>query len=112
MSCLLLSDRQIAAIVIGFGQRGSNYASYATRYPDKLRIVGTADPRSSQRQKAREAFKLKDDQLFESWEEVVKRDRIAELAIIATQDRDHKAPAIQLARKGYHILLEKPIAVT
>ena len=38
--------------------------------------------------------------------------KIADCAIIATPDRYHHKQAIALAKLGYHILLEKPMAVT
>ncbi len=31
---------------------------------------------------------------------------------MCTQDRMHLAPAIALAKKGYHLLLEKPMSVS
>lgn len=107
-----LLDQPASAIVIGFGQRGSGYACYALARPKKLQIVGIADPSETLRDKAKTAFNLTDSQVFKSWEDVVKCEKMADIAIVATQDRDHKEPAIQLARKGYHILLEKPMAVT
>lgn len=39
-------------------------------------------------------------------------DRLAEAVIIATQDAEHVGPALELARQGYHMLLEKPMAPT
>jgi len=36
--------RQVTAIVIGCGMRGRTYASYATSLPNRLKIVGAADP--------------------------------------------------------------------
>uniref|UniRef100_A0A8C4Q2E3 Zgc:154075 n=1 Tax=Eptatretus burgeri TaxID=7764 RepID=A0A8C4Q2E3_EPTBU len=40
------------------------------------------------------------------------RDIFADVAIICTPDQMHKEPAIAFSSKGYHILLEKPMAVT
>jgi predicted dehydrogenase len=36
--------------------------------------------------------------------------KLADVIIIATQDRDHYAHTIPAIRKGYHVLLEKPIS--
>ena len=38
------------------------------------------------------------------------RDRFADAVVIATQDRMHVEPVEAFPAKGYHILLEKPIA--
>jgi predicted dehydrogenase len=40
------------------------------------------------------------------------RPKFADAVIIATQDRQHCAPALAFARRGYDILLEKPMAPT
>lgn len=40
------------------------------------------------------------------------RERFADAVVIATQDRMHVEPVEAFAAKGYHILLEKPIAPT
>ena len=46
------------------------------------------------------------------WKELAElEDKVADFAIIATQDRMHKDPAIAFAKKGYHLLLEKPVSV-
>lgn len=38
------------------------------------------------------------------------KDRIADAVIIATPDMFHVEPAIKAIEKGYHVLLEKPLA--
>ena len=38
---------------------------------------------------------------FEGWETLVQKPKLAECAIVATQDRDHVEPAIKLAELGY-----------
>ena len=37
------TPRQVTVVVLGAGQRGSAYASYASMYPDAMKIVGVAD---------------------------------------------------------------------
>ncbi|KAL8574765.1 hypothetical protein ACOMHN_035882 [Nucella lapillus] len=69
--------------------------------------------------KAQEDIKAMDVEFFcekcssgRCWTEVAERDKLADCVIIATPDRLHKDPAVAFANKGYHILLEKPMAVT
>ena len=38
--------------------------------------------------------------------------KIADCAIIATPDREHYQQTLAVAKLGYHILLEKPMAVS
>ena len=48
----------------------------------------------------------------EDWTALVSMPRLADAVIISTQDKDHKDPAVAFAKAGYHVLLEKPMAVT
>lgn len=41
---------------------------------------------------------------------MLEQDRLADAMFIATQDRQHVGQAIVALRKGYHLLLEKPIS--
>jgi predicted dehydrogenase len=102
----------VSVIVIGAGERGKVYADYALTNPDKMRVVGVAEPRLRQRTSMAEAHGIPDENVFEDWADVFKRERFADAVIIATPDRLHAAPTISAAEKGYHILLEKPMAPT
>ncbi|XP_033750101.1 uncharacterized protein LOC117334526 isoform X7 [Pecten maximus] len=101
----------LTAIVIGAGIRGSIYAQYAHIYPDRLKIIGVADPREFYRRKLQERFNIQDENCFSDWSEASQRDKMSDCVIITTPDRLHKDPAIAFAKKGYNILLEKPMAV-
>ena len=50
--------------------------------------------------------------VFTDWKQVAENEKFANAVIIATQDKMHTGPALALAAKGYHILLEKPMAPT
>ncbi|XP_072019980.1 scyllo-inositol 2-dehydrogenase (NAD(+))-like [Amphiura filiformis] len=106
------ADKQITVIVIGAGNRGTVYSNYAVDFPERLKVVGVADPRKFRRTLIQKNHNIPDDKVFEDWEDVVKQDKFADAVIIATPDRCHREPAIQCADKGYHILLEKPMDVT
>ena len=47
---------------------------------------------------------------YESAEDMLKEEKLADAMIIATQDRQHVGQAIKALKKGYHLLLEKPIS--
>ena len=36
--------KKITAVIMGFGDRGQIYASYAEKEPNKFQIVGVVDP--------------------------------------------------------------------
>ena len=49
--------------------------------------------------------------VVDDWKKLLAMDKIADCAIITTQDQLHRDPAIAFANKGYHLLLEKPMSV-
>eukprot|EP00047_Mylnosiga_fluctuans_P014755 m.40907 g.40907 ORF g.40907 m.40907 type:complete len:410 (+) comp5640_c0_seq2:160-1389(+) len=102
----------VTAIVVGAGNRGFAYSAYAKLFPDRLKIVAVAEPRQSAREKFQSTFGVESSGLFDGWEAVLAGPKLADFAMITTQDHLHKAPAIAFARAGYHILLEKPMATT
>ena len=87
-----------------------SYASYALSHPGEMEIRAAADLRKEKRDKAGMLFGLDDSMLFETADELLDRDKLADAAIIATQDRDHVVQAVKALEKGYDILLEKPIS--
>ncbi|XP_062871800.1 uncharacterized protein zgc:154075 [Trichomycterus rosablanca] len=102
----------VKVIVVGAGNRGENYSDYASVHPDRMQVVGIADPRGFARKKLQEAHKVANENVFDDWHCVAEREKFADAVFICTPDRLHKEPAVALAKKGYHILLEKPMAVT
>ena len=104
--------KKITAVVVGFGGRGAIYAKYAMEHPDELEIVGVADPNPVRRETAKQRHKLPDERLYTTWEDLAAQPRMADFAIVGTQDNMHYAPALALIDKGYNLLLEKPMAPT
>ena len=102
--------KKLTAVVVGFGGRGAIYASYAMSHPKELDIVGVAEPNSIRRETARKRHNISAERLYSTWEELAAQPRMADFAIIATQDNMHYAPALALIEKGYHLLLEKPMS--
>ncbi|KAI1892523.1 hypothetical protein AGOR_G00134470 [Albula goreensis] len=102
----------VHVIVVGAGNRGQTYAQFATLHPHRMQVVGVADPRAFARQKLQEQHHIPEENIYEDWRCIVEREKFADAAFICTPDRLHKDPAVALAKRGYHILLEKPMAVT
>jgi len=48
--------------------------------------------------------------VFSDWKDLAAKEKFADAAVITTQDAMHVEPAIAFAEKGYHLLLEKPMA--
>lgn len=104
--------KPVTLIVAGAGGRGTGYAGFATHRPQEAKIVGVAEPREFYRDRMIASHKISSANAVTDWREMAKRPRMADAVIIATQDRMHVEPAIAFAKRGYHILLEKPMAPT
>lgn len=104
--------KKLSAVVVGFGGRGATYARYAMEHPEELEILAVADPNPVRRETAAQRHGIPADKLYTTWEELAAQPKMADFAIVATQDNMHHGPALALIEKGYHLLLEKPMAPT
>jgi hypothetical protein len=102
--------KKVKLIIAGAGSRGAGYAEFAKAYPDRLEIVGVAEPRDFYRNELVNKFNIPEKNVYTDWQDMAKREKFADGVIIATQDNMHTEPAIKFAKKGYHIMLEKPMA--
>ncbi|XP_053307358.1 uncharacterized protein LOC128469571 [Spea bombifrons] len=104
--------RCVSVLVVGAGSRGKCYTYYAVNFPSRMKVVGVADVRACVREDLKFMHNIDADNVFEDWRDAAEKEKIADAVIITTPDSMHKDPAVAFARKGYHILLEKPMAVT
>lgn len=101
----------VTAVIVGAGHRALGYAELAKMCPDKLKIVGIADPLPDRRKYVMKYFGFGEDMCFSSAEELARRGKLADAVINGTMDRQHVATTIPLLKAGYDVLLEKPFAV-
>lgn len=106
------SERQITGIIIGCGNRGENYAEYARYFPKYFRLIGVVDPRINVRKKFQRMYSLNDEYIFDDWRQLIVSNMkcLADCVLLTLPDREHYQATKELAKKGYHILLEKPMA--
>uniref|UniRef100_A0A8C2WQ60 Zgc:154075 n=1 Tax=Cyclopterus lumpus TaxID=8103 RepID=A0A8C2WQ60_CYCLU len=107
-----MTSTVVRVIVVGAGSRGEIYSQFASLHPDRVMVVGVADPRRFARTKLQQQHNILDENIFEDWHSIVQREKFADAVLICTPDRLHKEPAVAFAKQGYHILLEKPMAVS
>jgi len=100
----------VSCLLLGAGNRGEAYASWALRNPEKMTVVGVAEPNGIRRERFARAHTIPAERQFESWQHALAESRFADLLVIATPDRLHHGPAMRGLELGYHLLLEKPIA--
>lgn len=102
--------RKITIVAIGAGNRMNAYAEYILKYPEEAEIVGIVEPNEIRRRRYASLFGLSAAQCYSSWEKFLSRERSADAVFLCTPDHLHYLPAMQALEKGYHLLLEKPIA--
>lgn len=100
---------QIKAIVVGFGDRGSIYASYALEHPEELKIIAVVDPSKERLKLAQELHHLSNEQLFEDLDKCLAKDLPCDLYINGTMDQIHYEVLKKLIKMKKAILTEKPI---
>ena len=103
-------DQPVTFLIVGAGSRGMRYAEFAAANPTIAKLVAVAEPRVIPRRQLQQQHQLKPEFVFEDWKQVAAKEKFADAVIIATLDGMHAEPAIALANKGYHVLLEKPMA--
>ena len=103
--------KKLTFVLIGAGQRGRRYTENAFKYQD-CEMVALAEPNDYLRETWSQEYRVPKEMCFRSYEEVFALGKIADFAIIATQDKLHFAPTMEAINLGYDILLEKPVAPT
>ena len=98
--------------ILGYGGRGYHYAKMCRQMDKDFQIVAVIDNSEDKRRLAKETAKLDDAQLFSSLDVFLAAPKTADWLFICTQDKDHREHAVSALKKGYHLLLEKPVACT
>ncbi len=104
------ANKKVKVVIVGAGARGTCYADLLGDMPDQAEVVGVAEPREFFRERLARKHKIPAANVFTTWEDMAAVPKFADAAIIGTQDRMHLEPMRAYAGKGYHILLEKPMA--
>lgn len=97
--------------ILGVGQRGQMFADLIADSP-RGEVVAIAEPRQEYRDEAVAKYKLAPSAVFKDWREFVAQPKFCDAVVIATMDREHVEPAVACLKKGYDVLLEKPMATT
>lgn len=102
--------KKLKVILIGAGGRGNMYTSKMTE--DKYEVIAVADPNPDCIKRVKDRHRIPDNMCFRGWEEILSLPKFADIAIIATSDKQHFDPVMKAISLGYDILLEKPAAPT
>ena len=106
-----MANRPYQALLIGAGNRGAEtYGEWILAHPEMIQITAVAEPLEARRTALAERHTVPPERCFYSWEEALRKEKIADVAIITTQDQLHTRPALKALELGYDVLLEKPMA--
>ena len=104
--------KKLTAIVLGAGSRGCAYADYSLNCPEELSVIGVAEPREDRRKLFAKTYHVPEENCFSDWKEILERPKMADAVFVCTMDEMHAQPAIMALKKGYDVLLEKPMSNT
>ncbi len=104
--------KKLKAIVIGCGGRGMDYSRAMKNNSDMFEVVAIAEPSDSRRNYIKNLWDVPEEMCFTDYKPLLALGKIADIAIIATMDRDHFEPAMIAIDLKYDLLLEKPITPT
>ncbi|MCC2683212.1 MAG: oxidoreductase family protein [Paenibacillaceae bacterium] len=100
----------LQAAVIGAGNRGTIYSSYALKRPHEIQIIAIAELDEGRRKRFAKAHNIPEHMQFKTGEELLAGPKLCDVLFICTMDRQHFGPTMLALDKGYHILLEKPMS--
>ncbi|HAG65950.1 MAG TPA: gfo/Idh/MocA family oxidoreductase, partial [Ruthenibacterium lactatiformans] len=104
-------NKKVTVAIAGLGSRGLDcYAQVAKLLPEKMEITAVADIRPERVEEAKRQFGISAERCYTSAEEMLQQPRLAEVMFICTQDRQHVGHGVPALKKGYHLLLEKPVS--
>ncbi len=103
-----LSPIRLAAI--GCGGRSRAYLGLAAQAPEQFQVVAGADPNAHRVEQIRQLSDNPDFRSFQDDTALLAEPKLADVMVIGTQDAYHVTPCLAALKKGYDVLLEKPIA--
>lgn len=103
--------KPITCAIAGLGNRGNDiYGNYQFVRPDEMKVTAVAEPREERRNAAKKRYGLPEERCFRTVEELLEYPKMADVIVIATQDRQHVEQAVKALSQGYHVLCEKPVS--
>jgi predicted dehydrogenase len=103
----------LKAVLLGAGGRGyRTFGGYAEANPEKLDFIAVAEPDEARRRRFAKAHDIPAEMCFTTWEDLLDKPQLAPALVNATMDRMHIVSTLPALKAGYHVLLEKPMAVT
>ena len=93
----------------GCGSRGRTYLTLASEM-NHFEVVAGADPVPERVDYVKRISQNSDFKSFTTASDLLQEDKLADVLLVSTQDEDHARTCIAALKKGYDLLVEKPIA--
>lgn len=100
----------IRLAAIGVGNRTGKYLRYLEVYPGRAALVAIVEPDPVRRENARKRFSLAAEDCYEYADDFFSEPGRCDAVIIGSPDSEHYSETMQAISRGYHVLLEKPVA--
>jgi len=109
----LPGSKPITIALLGAGARGElNLGTLIQERPDLIKIVAVAEPHDGRRERFIKKYGVPRENAFRDWKELLSRPGLADAIINALPCRMHFDSAMACLAAGYHMLLEKPMALS
>ena len=99
-------------VTFGAGNRAGKYLQWVQAHPEEAVLEAVVDPDPRRLAMAKAQYGLADDRLFSDPDAFFASGIEVDAAMITAPDKAHKALALECIGRGWHILLEKPVATT
>lgn len=103
-------ENKLNILIIGAGDRGNLFANLAINYNAK--VVAVADPVQKRRELMAETCDIPLERIFSTGEKALKSGLPFDAVYIASPDKSHYRQAKLALKRGYNVLLEKPMSTT
>jgi len=109
----MASGKPVRIALLGAGERGQvMFGIFVEKHPELFEYVAVAEPNDERRERFVRRFGISEENAFSNWRELLEKPQLADAVINAMPDMHHYESTILSLRKGYHVLLEKPMAQT
>ena len=106
-----MSGKIVRIAIAGVGSRGKNaYGLELLNMKDRAKVVAVADIDPERLALAGDAHGVPDEMRFPSAEAMLAMPRLADAMLVCTQDRQHVPHVVAALKKGYDVMMEKPIS--
>lgn len=102
----------VSLVTFGVGNRAGKYLQWVQAHPEEAVLEAVVDPDPLRLAAAKAAYGLSDERLFSDADAFFASGIKVDAAMITAPDRAHKHLALECIARGWHILLEKPVATS